>query len=57
VLDWAREQRRTRVVLSVKRGNERAVGLDAKCGFVEIPEPVDRPYEPSLDNHFYAHEL
>jgi GNAT superfamily N-acetyltransferase len=57
VLDWAREHRRTRVVLSVKRGNERAVGLYAKCGFVEIPKPADLPYEPSPDNHFYAHEL
>jgi len=57
VLDWAREHRRTRVVLSVKRGNEAAVGLYAKCGFVEIPEPADLPYEPGPDNHFYAHEL
>jgi ribosomal protein S18 acetylase RimI-like enzyme len=54
VLDWAREHRRTRVVLSVKRGNEPAARLYAKCGFVEIAQPVELPYEPTADTQFYA---
>jgi GNAT superfamily N-acetyltransferase len=57
VLDWARERRRTRVVLSVKRGNEPAARLYAKSGFVEIPQPAELPYEPNADNDFYAQEL
>jgi GNAT superfamily N-acetyltransferase len=57
VLDWAREHGRTRVVLSVKRGNEPAARLYAKCGFVEISQPAELPYEPSADNRFYAYEL
>ncbi len=56
VLGWAREHRRTRVVLSVERGNEPAA-QDAKCGFVEIPQPAALPYEPNAYNHFYAYEL
>lgn len=57
VLGWAREHRRTRVVLPVERGNEPAARLYAKCGFVEIPQPTVLPYEPNADDHSYAYEL
>jgi GNAT superfamily N-acetyltransferase len=57
VLGWTREHRRTRVVLSVEQGNEPAARLYAKCGFVEIPEPAELPYEPNADNRFYGYEL
>jgi ribosomal protein S18 acetylase RimI-like enzyme len=57
VLGWAREHRCTRVVLSVEPGNDRAARLYAKCGFLEIPEPAELPYEPNADNRFYAYEL
>jgi ribosomal protein S18 acetylase RimI-like enzyme len=57
VLGWAREHRCTRVVLSVERGNDRAARLYAKCGFVEIPQPTELPYEPNANNRFYAHKL
>jgi ribosomal protein S18 acetylase RimI-like enzyme len=57
VLHWAREHGRTRVVLSVKRSNTPAVLLYAKCGFVEIARPAQMPYEPSVDNRFYAFDL
>jgi GNAT superfamily N-acetyltransferase len=57
VLDWAREYGRTRVVLSVKAGNEPAAQLYAKCGFVEISQPAELPYEPSADSRFYAYKL
>jgi GNAT superfamily N-acetyltransferase len=57
VLDWAREHRRARVVLSVERGNEPAARLYAKCSFVGIPQPAELPYEPNADNHFFAYEL
>lgn len=35
VLDWARDHRRVRVVLSVEPGNDRAARLYEKCGFVD----------------------
>jgi ribosomal protein S18 acetylase RimI-like enzyme len=57
VLDWARDHRRVRVVLSVEPGNGRAARLYEKCGFVEIPQPAELPYEPNADNRFYAYEL
>ena len=57
VLDWARDHRRVRVVLSVEPGNDRAARLYEKCGFVEIPQPAELPYEPNADNRFYAFEL
>jgi ribosomal protein S18 acetylase RimI-like enzyme len=57
VLGWAREHRRTRVLLSVEEGNDRAARLYVKCGFVEIPEPAGLPYEPNACNRFYAYEL
>lgn len=56
VLDWAREHRRTRVVLSVEQGNDRAARLYEKCGFVEIPQPK-LPYQPNPGNRFYEFEL
>jgi len=56
VLDWA-YQRRMRVVLSVEPGNDRAARLYEKCGFVEIPQPAELPYQPNADNRFYAYAL
>jgi ribosomal protein S18 acetylase RimI-like enzyme len=57
VLGWARRHGRARVVLSVEHGNEPAARLYVKCGFVEIRQPAELPYEPNADNHFYAYEL
>ena len=57
VLEWARAGGRARVVLSVEPGNDRAARLYEKCGFVELPEPPELPYEPNPDNRFYVHEL
>jgi ribosomal protein S18 acetylase RimI-like enzyme len=57
VLNWAREQKRTRVVLSVEDGNEAAARLYVKCGFVEIPHPIEMPYEPNAGNRFFAYKL
>ena len=57
VLDWARAHGLTRVVLSVKHGNEPAARLYAKCGFVEISQPAKLPYVPNAEDNFYAYEL
>jgi len=57
VVDWARDHRRARVVLSVEPGNNRAARLYEKCGFVEIMQPAKLPYEPNADNRFYAYDL
>jgi ribosomal protein S18 acetylase RimI-like enzyme len=56
VLGWARDAGRERVVLSVESGNDRAARLYERCGFVEIPQPADLPYEPNAGNRFYAYE-
>ena len=57
VLAWAREHGRTRVLLSVEAGNDRAARLYEKCGFVELPEQPELPYQPSPDNRFFGYEL
>ena len=57
VLAWAREHGRTRVLLSVEAGNDRAARLYEKCGFVELPEEPEMPYEPNPGNRFFGYEL
>jgi ribosomal protein S18 acetylase RimI-like enzyme len=57
VLEWSRDNRRSRVVLSVEPGNDRAARLYEKCGFAEIPRPAQLPYEPTPNNRFFAYEL
>jgi ribosomal protein S18 acetylase RimI-like enzyme len=57
VLGWAREHGRTRVLLSVEAGNDRASRLYEKCGFVELREQPEMPYEPNLGNRFFGYEL
>lgn len=57
LLDWGREHGRTRVLLSVEPGNDRAARLYEKCGFVELREPPDLPYEPNPGNRFYEYAL
>ena len=57
VLSWARQNGRTRVLLSVAAGNDRAARLYTKCGFVEIPRPAGFPYEPNADERFYEYEM
>jgi ribosomal protein S18 acetylase RimI-like enzyme len=57
VLEWARQQRCTRVVLCVEEGNDSAAQLYAKCGFVEVSHLAEMPYEPNADNRFFAYDL
>jgi ribosomal protein S18 acetylase RimI-like enzyme len=57
VLGWAREHGRRRVLLSVEAGNDRAARLYEKCGFVELPEQPEMPYEPNPGNRFFGYEL
>ena len=57
VLMWAREHGRTRVLLSVEAGNDRAARLYQKCGFVELAEQPEMPYQPNTGNRFFGYEL
>jgi GNAT superfamily N-acetyltransferase len=57
VIEWSRGSGRTRVVLSVEGGNERAARLYEKCGFVERDAPLSLPFEPPPGSRFYTYTL
>jgi GNAT superfamily N-acetyltransferase len=57
VIEWARARGSDRVLLSVEGANERAARLYASCGFTELNEPPDLPYEPNAGNRFFVREL
>jgi GNAT superfamily N-acetyltransferase len=57
VIDWARGQGARRVCLSVEGDNPRAARLYEKCGFAEVVDQPDFPYEPTPGSRFYVFEL
>ena len=57
VVEWSRVRGAQRVVLSVEGNNERAARLYERCGFVELSDPADLPYEPNDGNRFFELEL
>ena len=57
VVAWARGRGCSQVVLSVEGNNGRAARFYEKCGFTELVEPPQLPYEPRPGNRFYAHTL
>jgi ribosomal protein S18 acetylase RimI-like enzyme len=57
VVDWARARGSERVCLSVEGDNERAARLYERCGFIEMSEPPNLPYEPNAGNRFFVLEL
>jgi len=57
VVDWARSRQAERVVLSVEGDNERAARLYERCGFSELDEMPNLPYEPNEGNRFYGLDL
>lgn len=57
VLDWAAEIGAPRVGLWVVRGNQPAIRLYERCGFVEVPEFTARPGDPCGNEMRMRHEL
>jgi GNAT superfamily N-acetyltransferase len=57
VVAWARGRGCSQVVLSVEGNNGRAARFYEKCGFTELVEPPQLPYEPRPGNRFSAYTL
>lgn len=57
VVEWSRSLGCSRVVLSVEGENARAARFYEKCGFAELAERPDLPYEPRPGTRFYAFTL
>jgi ribosomal protein S18 acetylase RimI-like enzyme len=57
VVAWSRGYGRSRVVLSVANGNDRAARLYEKCGFGKLDARPPLPYEPGPGENFYVYTL